>query len=637
MSNEIYLNYWNHLPSKAINRTQTIKAELAQLWNSIKDEESSSFVKEKNLFKKDNNRLFAWLLLLNEKNSIRLIEFAINELDTLPLLNSLTCFELLSLSRNDIILKEQVFLMLNAKFPKENNVSIFNFQEDETNSFIESLSKYGNTIMNGKEIYFNNELNFSNCVSIQQAIKKVIPDLGKSTYNQILSIIQKDNLLYLTSLHSISKMRKYIKNIDYFSSWVDSYKIENETKYNMVSKIFDFFPNIEEERILKFIEETLSSPNSLIAIKDILFQLNFVINKCNFTGLDINEKKYNSLKKLHDEVSLLYLKFVKNNKNKPLHLIERFRGLEQLNGSLFTFRQKTFTVVIPEDSHTLVHWGTTLSNCIASYTDSATDGDCILIGLLDESGELKFNAEWVNNRLVQMVGFADEKASDTMSNHFTLFIRQFRIMENKNFIPPNAERVITAKEKFEDTGSVFLENRVHKSCNEQLNNLVEGFPFGSLVEIDYFDVNFIINNIEKIKPDLNLVLLDHKERVFNIGEFLLIGSQNIDSIISSISNVIKTEDKFILINVSSFKNSSEMASSLFKIKELIKNTKSVIAVIHDFLNPTIGISSTPNIPLAIQSIRNVVEFSLGFQKHKTGTKIIVKKFHKELKNRLIEL
>jgi hypothetical protein len=393
---------------------------------------------------------------------------------------------------------------------------------------------------------------------------------------------------------------------------------------------------MEEERFLKLLEEVPLNENQ-IALKDTYYQLFFIMEKCSFKGLEINDKKYNSIRKIHDAISALYLKFIKNNENVQLYLLERFIGLSLINNSTFEYNSKKYKIIIPQDSHTLVEWGEKMSNCIASYTEPAANGECVLIGLQGEDGEIKYNAEWDDGQLVQMVEFADKPATNAMMAAFTRFMQRANIRENYLF-KPSQVKLNNKKDEVKNDGSVYLNEKISKSINKDLNNLVEGFPFGVFIELDHYDINFILSNFNKICPEkMKTIVFDDKVRTTHSYKTMVIDPNDFNQVTEAIKTKLLENNACILLNLSNAKNNKNITELLYSIRTLVKNTESVIFLVHDFQNNCFDLNIRKDLPSAISAIRMQAEFSLGFEKSFDNLKLVVKKYRKELKNRVVQL
>lgn len=76
--------------------------------------------------------------------------------------------------------------------------------------------------------------------------------------------------------------------------------------------------------------------------------------------------------------------------NKPIKLKGTYKVLNNWNNKQIA---DDVYLVVPEDTHTLVHWGTVQNNCIGTYSDRVAHNDSIIVGFRKEDGDWWGHAE----------------------------------------------------------------------------------------------------------------------------------------------------------------------------------------------------------------------------------------------------
>lgn len=123
--------------------------------------------------------------------------------------------------------------------------------------------------------------------------------------------------------------------------------------------------------------------------------------------------KFKTFRELHDKVTIQFRKL----KTKDYKFNIR-KELLQLDG----LKVGDTTIVLPKTRHELVDWGNKMNNCISSYHEKFHCGNTDLIGVKNINGDLIYNIEIKNNKLIQFVKNHNQTEHRTkMKPYFDLF------------------------------------------------------------------------------------------------------------------------------------------------------------------------------------------------------------------------
>lgn len=102
---------------------------------------------------------------------------------------------------------------------------------------------------------------------------------------------------------------------------------------------------------------------------------------------------FKTLKELHDIISRQYRKF--KTENKPFALASEMVAAD--NHKI----DEDLILSFPKDTYELFDWGQEFNNCVASYGERMLDGELIIVGIRNNTKDLKYCIEIRNNYIVQ--------------------------------------------------------------------------------------------------------------------------------------------------------------------------------------------------------------------------------------------
>lgn len=269
--------------------------------------------------------------------------------------------------------------------------------------------------------------------SLEKLVKFFHPKIGPTGCNLVLEKIKKDNLfINLDLLKFIQQANTFNFDINHLQKMIKSF-----TNFNLINKIFKFSPifqandvKIESFLLILTDDPVLKSENRFqMLIKD----TEKAIYELEKKQIDISQllvsDKINTLKKLHDQVSLYLRNFEKAGPNRKLNLEQRFPKLKEINNQVLS-ESSGFLVKVPDDSHTLCSWGFWMNNCVASYINSCANGQAIVLGIFKDEN-LIINIEVKNSELKQIYKKANARCSPVERELITKFLHDKGIIKNK--------------------------------------------------------------------------------------------------------------------------------------------------------------------------------------------------------------
>jgi len=132
----------------------------------------------------------------------------------------------------------------------------------------------------------------------------------------------------------------------------------------------------------------------------------------------ILKSKYKNWREVHDDVNKQYRRLRNENYNfniKP--------KLSKIHG----VKIDKETIVVPQNRHELIDWGTLMNNCIASYHSQFHQGYTTILGI-KEDDKIKYNIEIRNGHIVQFVLNRNQRADIETITKFKKVFKEYNLI-----------------------------------------------------------------------------------------------------------------------------------------------------------------------------------------------------------------
>lgn len=278
--------------------------------------------------------------------------------------------------------------------------------------------------------------------SLENLIKFFHPVLGPKALNITLTKIRvNDFFINYDLLLFLKKAFDHSFDINHLQKMLETF-----SDFTLINRVFGFTPILSankyklENFILNLTEELTDKNIKTVKmhIADTEKALKALARKSINSDAIVLSEKVNTLKKLHDQISLYLRNFERAGPNRSLELEKKFLELKELNNQVICEENK-YILSIPSDTHTLCTWGFWMNNCVASYINNCLNGQCIVLGIFKDD-KLIINVEIRNKSIRQIYRKANVPCSKEELKIITSFLESKKIINKKKNSGKNVSR-----------------------------------------------------------------------------------------------------------------------------------------------------------------------------------------------------